>query len=186
VVGGGPAGAAAVAAARNGASTVLLERYNHLGGWLGRHGAGARRHVGRDLHEISVRGICLTDRALDRARPRGVPAADEWGTTRLDPALDALGRLRLPHALEAASDVFAASFDPDGFKRVALEWSRSIDRAAPPFVVLAGAGRGRSITAWSATRRAAAKPSWATWSSTPRDLDVAVSAGAPHIGAPTC
>lgn len=37
VVGGGPAGvAAAIAAAREGASTVLLERYNHLGGlWTG-------------------------------------------------------------------------------------------------------------------------------------------------------
>jgi hypothetical protein len=37
VVGGGPAGvAAAVAAARAGASTVLVERYNHLGGlWTG-------------------------------------------------------------------------------------------------------------------------------------------------------
>jgi NADPH-dependent 2,4-dienoyl-CoA reductase/sulfur reductase-like enzyme len=33
VVGGGPAGiAAAIAAARNGAQTVLLERYGHLGG----------------------------------------------------------------------------------------------------------------------------------------------------------
>ena len=33
VVGGGPGGhSAAVAAARNGAKTVLLERYNHLGG----------------------------------------------------------------------------------------------------------------------------------------------------------
>ena len=33
VVGGGPAGvAAAVAAARNGADTTLVERYNHLGG----------------------------------------------------------------------------------------------------------------------------------------------------------
>jgi len=37
VVGGGPAGvAAAVAAARAGASTILIERYNHLGGlWTG-------------------------------------------------------------------------------------------------------------------------------------------------------
>ena len=33
VVGGGPAGiAAAIASARNGAETVLLERYGHLGG----------------------------------------------------------------------------------------------------------------------------------------------------------
>jgi ribulose 1,5-bisphosphate synthetase/thiazole synthase len=35
LVGGGPAGiGAAVAAARNGAETVLIERYNHLGGML--------------------------------------------------------------------------------------------------------------------------------------------------------
>lgn len=33
VVGGGPAGFAAVAAARNGAKTILLERYGRLGGW---------------------------------------------------------------------------------------------------------------------------------------------------------
>jgi len=49
VVGGGPAGfSAALAAARNGAQTILLERYNHLGRpGLWRHGAGAGRHVGQ-------------------------------------------------------------------------------------------------------------------------------------------
>src|SRR5437764_8566514 len=61
VVGGGPAGmAAAFAAARNGASTVLLERYNHLGGLA----SGGMVLVLDDmwdahLHEISVRGICM-------------------------------------------------------------------------------------------------------------------------------
>lgn len=35
VVGGGPAGiAAAVSAARNGADTLLVERYGFLGAWL--------------------------------------------------------------------------------------------------------------------------------------------------------
>ena len=59
VVGGGPAGvAAALAAARNGADTTLVERYNHLGGMAtgglvilipnmsaGTRGAGDRRHL---------------------------------------------------------------------------------------------------------------------------------------------
>ena len=61
VVGGGPAGqAAALAAARNGASVTLLERYNHLGGLA----SGGMVLVLDDMwdshqQEISVRGICL-------------------------------------------------------------------------------------------------------------------------------
>src|SRR5258706_15673751 len=61
VVGGGPAGmAAAFAAARNGASTVLLERYNHLGG-LASGGMVLVLDDMWDAHlpEISVRGICM-------------------------------------------------------------------------------------------------------------------------------
>lgn len=63
VVGGGPAGvAAAVCAAREGAKTVLLERYNHLGGlWTGglvlptnsTHGLG---RTGRQ--DRAIEGIC--------------------------------------------------------------------------------------------------------------------------------
>src|ERR1700722_11913287 len=61
VVGGGPAGvAAALAAARNGAQTILLERYNHLGGLA----SGGMVLILDDMwdasqHEISVRGTCL-------------------------------------------------------------------------------------------------------------------------------
>src|SRR5215510_15593705 len=61
VVGGGPAGmAAALAAARNGASTVLLERYNHLGG-LASGGMVLVLDDMWDSHygEISVRGVCI-------------------------------------------------------------------------------------------------------------------------------
>jgi len=59
VVGGGPAGqAAALAAARNGASVTLLERYNHLGGLA----SGGMVLVLDDMwdshqQEISVRGV---------------------------------------------------------------------------------------------------------------------------------
>src|SRR6266481_2540384 len=62
VVGGGPAGlSAAIAAARNGAEVILLERYNHLGGLA----AGGMVLVLDDMwdshrQEISVRGNCMT------------------------------------------------------------------------------------------------------------------------------
>src|SRR5438105_4815565 len=125
VVGGGPAGmAAAFAAARNGASTLLLERYNHLGGLA----SGGMVLVLDDmwdanLHEISVRGICMD--LIERLAALGLaqfPREDEWG-------IDAAAIQRWtrwgafdfhthekPHPI-----VFAAAFDPDGFKRVALE-----------------------------------------------------------------
>ncbi len=88
VAGGGPAGlAAALAAARSGASTVLIERYGYLGGMatagligpiLG-HTAGKGRPT--------VEGLCreITDRmaALGGAVP-WEKAIDDWGV-RFDP-----------------------------------------------------------------------------------------------------
>src|SRR4249920_3566154 len=82
VVGGGPAGqAAALAAARNGASVTLLERYNHLGGLA----SGGMVLVLDDmwdshLQEISVRGICLT--MIGRMAQQKLamfPRSDAWG-----------------------------------------------------------------------------------------------------------
>src|SRR5882672_12900168 len=72
VVGGGPAGmAAALAAARNGASVTLLERYNHLGGLA----SGGMVLVLDDMwdshqQEISVRGICME--MIERMASRGL------------------------------------------------------------------------------------------------------------------
>ena len=125
VVGGGPAGfSAALAAARNGASVTLLERYNHLGGLA----SGGMVLVLDDmwdshLNEISVRGTCQT--MIERMEAIGLaayPRSDEWG---YDP--ESLRRWKrwgtfdfhthsLPHPI-----CFAAAFDPDGWKRVSLE-----------------------------------------------------------------
>jgi 2-polyprenyl-6-methoxyphenol hydroxylase-like FAD-dependent oxidoreductase len=81
VVGGGPSGtAAAVAAARLGASVILLERYNHLGGlstgglviWIDRMTDLQGRHV--------IRGFA--EEILDRL-PRDAiagPGVEEWGS----------------------------------------------------------------------------------------------------------
>ncbi len=125
VVGGGPAGfSAALAAARNGAQTILLERYNHLGGLA----SGGMVLVLDDmwdnhLNEISVRGNCM--RLLERMAAMGLakyPRQNEWGK---DPAMYQrwarwgtfdFNTTYTPHPI-----VFAAAFDPDAWKRASLE-----------------------------------------------------------------
>jgi hypothetical protein len=59
VVGGGPAGvAAAIAAARNGAETTLIERYNHLGGMATGGLVILIPHMSAGTAEQEVTGIC--------------------------------------------------------------------------------------------------------------------------------
>ena len=86
VVGGGPGGfAAAVAAARSGARTVLLERYGHLGGMC----TGGLVNIIPNLSTIDgkqyIGGICqeFIDRLLAQDAAFA-PDESEWGTT--DPA----------------------------------------------------------------------------------------------------
>ena len=81
VLGGGPSGvAAAVAAARSGARTVLLERYNHLGGlstgglviWIDRMTDWSGRHV--------IQGLAAE--FMDRLGRNAVagPPREDWGS----------------------------------------------------------------------------------------------------------
>jgi 2-polyprenyl-6-methoxyphenol hydroxylase-like FAD-dependent oxidoreductase len=59
VVGGGPAGiAAAISAARNGADTTLIERYNHLGGMATGGLVILIPHMSAGTTEQEVAGIC--------------------------------------------------------------------------------------------------------------------------------
>jgi hypothetical protein len=188
VVGGGPAGmAAAIAAARNGASTIVLERYNHLGGLA----SGGMVLVLDDmwdahLHEISVRGICLD--LIERLAARGLaefPRQDQWGShpaalqrwTRWG-AFD-FNTQKKPHPI-----VFAAAFDPDGFKRVALEMlaqQRIALRLHSWFSqALVEDGRITGVVCESKAGRQAILGSVVVDAT--GDLDVAASAGAPHIG----
>ena len=96
--GGGrrPAGlSAALAAARNGARTILLERYNHLGGLA----SGGMVLVLDDmwdshLREISVRGNCLD--MIERMAAMGLarfPLGRMGRGSRCVPALGPLGHL---------------------------------------------------------------------------------------------
>ncbi|MDR3470290.1 MAG: FAD-dependent oxidoreductase [Devosia sp.] len=127
VVGGGPAGiAAAVSAARRGASVTLLERYPYLGGLA----SGGMVLVLDDMHnglEVTVQGICMemigrmqkwglcvtppdADRQLDvRETPEMWRKWARWG-------LFDFNTHSVPHPV-----CFAAAFDPDGFKRASYE-----------------------------------------------------------------
>ncbi len=188
VVGGGPAGmSAAIAAARNGASTILLERYNHLGGLA----SGGMVLVLDDmwdaqLNEISVRGICLD--LIERLQARGLavfPRQHEWGTS---PA--AISRWTRWGAFDFHTQdkphpiVFAAAFDPDGWKRAALEMvaERKITLRLHSWFshALVEGDRLRGVVCDSKEGRHAILGSVVIDAT--GDLDVAASAGAPHIG----
>jgi len=83
VVGGGPAGvAAAVAAARNGADTTLIERYNHLGGMATGGLVILIPHMSAGTAEQEVAGVC--QEIVDR--------------------LDAIGGARHPERKQLGSD----------------------------------------------------------------------------------
>lgn len=119
VVGGGPAGfSAAVAAARNGASVTLIERYPYLGGLA----SGGMVLVLDDMcagSEITVRGIC--NDLVERMRPLGLAVYPPEAERGHDPGhyrkwsrwglFDFNTRTR-PHPI-----CYAVAFDPDGWKR---------------------------------------------------------------------
>jgi NADPH-dependent 2,4-dienoyl-CoA reductase/sulfur reductase-like enzyme len=83
VVGGGPGGhSAAVAAARNGAKTVLVERYGHLGGMATGGIVIQIPHMSDGTEEQQIAG--LTQEWIDRLDPIGgvlVPRRSEIGST---------------------------------------------------------------------------------------------------------
>ncbi len=186
VVGGGPAGmAAAIAAARNGAKVTLLERYNHLGGLA----SGGMVLVLDDMwdshyQEISVRGVCMSMiERMARLKLATFPRAHEWGD--LPEGYRKWARWgtfdfhsnKTPHPI-----CFASAFDPDGWKRVALEWvaelgidlrlhswfSRTLVEDNRVTGVVCETKAGREAILGDVVIDATG------------DLDVAASAGAPH------
>jgi hypothetical protein len=188
VVGGGPAGlSAALAAARNGAKVTLLERYNHLGGLA----SGGMVLVLDDmwdnhLNEISVRGTCqaMIER-LAALKLAVYPRSNEWGH---DPA--SLRRWTrwgafdfhthsTPHPI-----CFAAAFDPDGWKRVALDMVQEAGielRLHSWFShTLVEDGRVTGVVCESKSGPQAILGTVVIDAT--GDLDVAASAGAPHTG----
>jgi 2-polyprenyl-6-methoxyphenol hydroxylase-like FAD-dependent oxidoreductase len=105
VVGGGPAGiGAAVAAARNGADTVLIERYNHLGGMLTGGLVVLIPHMSAGTREQEIAGICqeMVDRVdalggVRRPERKHLGSSDEKMVERLKRYQDFVvaGRVRM-------------------------------------------------------------------------------------------
>ncbi len=81
VIGGGPGGtAAAVAAARAGAKTLLVERYGHLGGMATGGLVNIIPNLGNIDGEHCIGGFC--QELIDRLHKRGAadfPPKDQWG-----------------------------------------------------------------------------------------------------------
>jgi hypothetical protein len=119
VVGGGPAGiAAAVAAARQGASVILAERYPYLGGLA----SGGMVIVLDDMcngDEISVRGI--NSELIERMQRHGLCVVPPCEDRRSDPAMwrkwSRWGVFDFHSRSKPQEICYAAAFDPDAFKR---------------------------------------------------------------------
>ena len=127
VVGGGPAGvAAAVSAARNGVSVTLVERYPYLGGLA----SGGMVLVLDDMHndtEISVQGLAME--IVERMHAQGLcvypPASDRDPSVRATEAMwrkwSRWGVFDFHTHTKPHPVIFAAAFDPNGFKQACLD-----------------------------------------------------------------
>jgi len=184
VVGGGPAGiSAAVAAARNGLSVILLERYPYLGGLA----SGGMVLVLDDMangNEISVRGVC--GEMIDRMTRMGlcvVPPTEDWVSDETVFRKWARWGLYDFHSHAKPQPIcYAAAFDPDGYKRASNamvaesgvnlrlhSWfSGTIVEDGVVKGVICDTKGGRQAILGKVTIDATG------------DLDVAASAGAPH------
>ncbi len=152
VVGGGPAGvAAAIAAARAGASTVLIERYNHLGGlWTGglvlpllaTHGTGRdgkRRQVIAGIGGEMAQRLFAMQMAIHEVDPVVDPEAAKYV---MDVMTKEAGVRVLYHCW--AAGVVAA----DGVIRAVLFESKSGRVAVVPKIVVDCTGDG-DVFAWA-------------------------------------
>ena len=188
VVGGGPAGmAAAIAAARNGAKVTLLERYNHLGGLA----SGGMVLVLDDMwdahnHEISVRGICMTMiERLARLKLATFPARARVG--RSSATATVAGRAGAPSTSTATPSRTRCASRPrsiptagsasrsNGLREMGIElrlhswFSRAVVEDGAIKGVVCETKAGREAILGDVVIDATG------------DLDVAASAGAPHI-----
>jgi hypothetical protein len=126
VVGGGPAGvAAAVSAARSGASVTLLERYSYLGGLA----SGGMVLVLDDMvngPEITVTGI--VSEYVERLQAAGLavvpPKEDRRTSQELWNKWGRYGTFDFHSHSTPKPICYAAAFDPDGWKRVSNDLVR--------------------------------------------------------------
>ena len=122
VIGGGPAGiAAATAAARNNADTVLVERYGGLGGLATGGLIILLLTLDDGAGEQVIAGLC--QELVDRLEARGCtvcPTPEQWGSK--DPQLIAhYSRWGLVWGRNPAVVRYSVAYDPEEFRFVANE-----------------------------------------------------------------
>lgn len=189
VVGGGPAGmSAAVAAARDGAKVTLLERYPYLGGLA----SGGMVLVLDDMHngtEISVHGLAMEIiERMEKWKLAVYPSdadrhPDVRGTEEMWRKWSRWGVFDFHSHEKPHPVIFAAAFDPDGWKRASDDmvaeagvdlrlhswFSRALVEDGKVTGVVCETKEGRQAILGDVVIDATG------------DLDVATSAGAPHI-----
>jgi hypothetical protein len=185
VVGGGPSGfAAAIAAARLGAKVTLLERYPYLGGLA----SGGMVLVLDDMtngEEITCTGICME--MIDRMARLGLcvypPASErrqDWEAWR---KWSRWGVFDFRAQVKPRPIVFAAAFDPDGWKRVANDMveEAGIELRLHSWFSQAIVENGRVIGVMCETKAGPEAVLGTVVIDATGDLDVAASAGAPFV-----
>jgi succinate dehydrogenase/fumarate reductase flavoprotein subunit len=120
VVGGGPAGiAAAISAARNGASTVLLERYGGLGGLATGGLIILLLTMDDGRGEPVIAGLC--QEVIDRLEAMGAsvcPDPDHWGSEDAE-LVEHYSRWGLIWGRNPAVVRYSVAYDPEAFRFLA-------------------------------------------------------------------
>jgi hypothetical protein len=151
VVGGGPAGVtAAIAAARSGAKTTLVERYGHFGGlWTGGlvvlvigHIVDGKKQVGQGIGEEMMQRLDKLDRGIVNRKPGVNPTVDA----------EALKYVMVEMIVEAGVDVFLHCWGVDAIMdgntvRGAVFESKSGRQAILADVVIDATGDGDVFSA---------------------------------------
>lgn len=123
VVGGGAAGlAAAIAAARQGADTILVERYGYLGGLASGGLIILLLTLDDGRGNQVVAGLCqeLVER-LERRGAAFYPPREEWGSAD-DALVDRYRRWGLVWGSAPHKVRYSVAYDPEEFKFVANAW----------------------------------------------------------------
>jgi hypothetical protein len=186
VVGAGPAGhAAAVSAARNGASVTLLERYHHLGGMASGGMVLVLDDMVNEGNEIVTTGIVseFVDRMEKQDAAVYPPSAEcqtNWDAWK---KWSRWGCIDFHKAMMPQPIIHAVAFDPDGWKRVSLDMVREAKvnlRTHSWFSdVLMEGGRVSGVICQTKLGRQAIKAKYVVDAT--GDLDVGVAAGADYV-----
>ncbi|MBV9568146.1 MAG: FAD-dependent oxidoreductase, partial [Hyphomicrobiales bacterium] len=185
VVGGGPAGfAAAIAAKREGCSVTLVERYPYLGGLA----SGGMVLVLDDMHngdETTVTGICME--MIERMARVGLcvypPASERCQDWKAWRKWSRWGVFDFRAQMKPQPIVFAAAFDPDGWKRVANDMveEAGIELRLHSWFSQAIVENGRITGVVCETKAGPEAVLGTVVIDATGDLDVAASAGAPFV-----